>query len=673
MKRIFQTLLLLFLSAPSLFAQKEAIAYARKNANVTLTLDWRNIKYGTLKWQQSNNDSVWTDIPGASGRVIEFKPAGETWVRCTASGDGTDEPTVRTFHVLISNFTVDLAKLTPTTATFKVRGLDIPRNEIVEWGFCHNYNGLSRTYGNMYREAMGKSLPEGEPLTLTCTGLEPNSSNHVRVYFKTRAGSIVYGPGKLVNTTAGLAWSSEDWQIGKTSVTARFKIAGHATVGKVRFMFGPKGNQAEYTAQSKGNGIYEAQVTGLNPATDYQATASAEVDGKVQTIRKTVRTWTDYSSYPVDTQVKPVSHHIVWNETNRIKLSPDNVQAEYARLVRVNDDTLLLTYHGGDGTDGNTDHWQNIYLQRSADNGQTWSSPEKMMDYSKKFSTLDYGWKRFADPTFTRLSNGWILMQFVGNANPETNQNCQVFVSISRDGGTTWGDPITVGRGRMWEPQIVQLPGGELELLVSSEARWWLYQRDNLYQEILCSRSTDNGLTWTAFTRASYNPDKRDGMPVPVVLQGNKGVLFSIESINSNDTPSLIYRPLSGEWDATTWDGLYDNDRWVATPIKGALAPYILQIPSGEVILMGHMNPSGSVWQTNREAVCIGDNTGHGFKHRTLPFAALPAGHGAYYGSLFLKDANTVWLAYTHSIYNGSVNQKNTIEAIEGRIEADKQ
>ena len=48
MKRILQTLLVLFLSAPSLFAQKEAIAYARKNANVTLTLDWRNIKYGTL-------------------------------------------------------------------------------------------------------------------------------------------------------------------------------------------------------------------------------------------------------------------------------------------------------------------------------------------------------------------------------------------------------------------------------------------------------------------------------------------------------------------------------------------------------------------------------------------------------------------------------------------------
>ena len=61
-------------------------------------------------------------------------------------------------------------------------------------------------------------------------------------------------------------------------------------------------------------------------------------------------------------------------------------------------------------------------------------------------------------------------MQFIGNANPETNPNCQVFVSISKDNGNTWGDPITVGRGRCWEPQIVQLPGGELELLVSSEA-----------------------------------------------------------------------------------------------------------------------------------------------------------------------------------------------------------
>ena len=259
-------------------------------------------------------------------------------------------------------------------------------------------------------------------------------------------------------------------------------------------------------------------------------------------------------------------------------------------------------------------------------------------------------------------------MQFIGNANPETNYNCQVFVSISKDGGNTWGDPITVGRGRTWEPQIVQLPGGELELLVSSEAYWWDHQRHNLFQEILCARSTDNGETWTAFRRASYNPGRRDGMPVPVLLQGNKGVLFSIESINSNANPSLIYRQLSEEWDATDWNGIENSRRWLCRPILRGCAPYMIQLPTGEIVVSGHLDQRGSVWQTNRTQVTVGDNTGHNFGPRTAPFSNLPYGEGAYYNSLFLKDATTIWLAITHSVYNGTDCLKNTIEYIEGKI-----
>lgn len=311
------------------------------------------------------------------------------------------------------------------------------------------------------------------------------------------------------------------------------------------------------------------------------------------------------------------------------------------------------------------------YYFQVTDGGKTWSQAEKLMDASNKYSNMSNGWNRFSDPTFTRLTNGWILMQFIGNANPETNDNCRVLISISKDGGQTWGDPVTVGTGRTWEPQIVQLPGGELELLVSSEAYWWDHQRNNLYQEILCSRSTDNGQTWTAFTRASYNPGKRDGMPVPILMQGNKGVLFTIESINSNESPTLVHRELDGEWNTQDWNGRYDGHRWVAEPIRGAAAPYCLQLPTGEIVVMGHNNQSGSTWQTNRESVCIGDNTGHNFKYRTMPFSSLPPQNGAYYGSLFLKDSNTIWLAYSHSVYNGSDCTKNCIEYIQGTIEED--
>jgi hypothetical protein len=666
----YLALAILLANSLCMMAQEVITTYARSKMSTTLSLNWSSSNYGSIRWQTSGDGgNTWSDISGATDKSYTFVPTTDSWIRVVVDGDKACKPIVKTYNVKVGTFDVDLVQTGATSAVFEISGLTIPKDEVIEWGFCHNYYNLSRTYTNMYREAVGTSLPAGDTFQLTCPDLIPNSKNSVRVYLKTKNGTIIYGPSKITETLPGLVWSTEGWSIAKTSVTVKFKLAGYTgNASSVNFQFGTADDMKTYTATADNDNIYSATITGLKPATDYIATVSADLDGDKQTITKSVRTWTDYSTYVVDQTVNPVSHKINWNRTNLIQLSPDNIQAEYPRLVRVSADSILLTYHGGDGTATNTDHWQDIYLQRSTDNGQTWSVPEKLMDHSKTFSNQSNGWNRFSDPTFTRLKNGWILMQFIGNANPETNNNCQVFISISKDGGITWGDPITVGRGRTWEPQIVQLPGGELELLVSSEAYWWDNQRNNLYQEILCARSSDNGQTWTSFSRASYNPGKRDGMPVPIVLQGNKGVLFSIESINSNENPSLIYRSLDGDWDSSDWDGIYDSNRWIAEIIRGACAPFSIQLPTGEVVVMGHLNQSGSVWQTCRSQVCIGDNTGHNFKYRTLPFSNMAYGEGAYYSSFFLKNENTVWLAITHSIYDGSNCIKNTVEYIEGDI-----
>jgi hypothetical protein len=214
---------------------------------------------------------------------------------------------------------------------------------------------------------------------------------------------------------------------------------------------------------------------------------------------------------------------------------------------------------------------------------------------------------------------------------------------------------------------IVQLPGGELELLVSSEAAW--YQDGNASnQEIRCARSNDNGLTWTTDTRACYYPGHRDGMPVAVCLQGNQGLLFSIETPTSNINPSLVHRDLNGSWDTSEWDGKQDDDRWINTTLQGGCAPFILQLPTGEIVMCAHQNQNGSVWQTCRSSVSIGDSSGHNFTNRTLPFASLPAGQGAYYCQLFLKDDTHIWLVISHSTYNGTTCTKNTVEYIEGTI-----
>ncbi|MCR5077224.1 MAG: glycoside hydrolase [Prevotella sp.] len=665
------TLTVLLGLALSSGAQQTFTHYARTGLKTTLQINWTARNYGSIQWQRSSDQGrTWTDIAGATAREYSFLPSADSYLRVVVSGDEACKPITQTHIVKTSSFSVDLVETSATTATYQISNFSVPRSEITEWGFCHNYYNLSRTYQNMYREKIGTELPDGDTFELVCPHLSPNEKYSVRVYFKTKDGSVLYGPSKITETLPGLEWSSEDWTITKNTVIAKFRLDGYTgTAPDITFLFGTQGDMKPYTVSRDGSWLYTSQaVRGLQPGKEYIATVTADLGGDVQTITKSVRTMTDYSSFEIDKSVTPASHRIEWNRQNRIQLSPDNIQAEYPRLQRVSNDTILLTYHGGDGTAVNTDHWQDIYLQRSTDDGQTWSVPEKLMDHSKRFSNDAYGWYRFADPTFTRLHNGWLLMQFIGNANPETNHNCQVFVSISKDNGNTWGDPITVGRGRTWEPQIVQLPGGELELLVSSEAYWWDSQRDNLFQEILCSRSTDNGETWTAFTRASYHAGCRDGMPVPVLLQGNKGILYTIESINSNDNPSLILRDLDGEWEANEWTGTQTSHRWVAEPIRGACAPYMIQLPTGEIVICGHADQKGSVWQTNRTKVVIGDNTGHNFGSRTLPFSSLPTGEGAYYSSLFLKDSQTVWLAISHSVYDGNDCKKNTVEYIEGKI-----
>jgi hypothetical protein len=317
----------------------------------------------------------------------------------------------------------------------------------------------TRDYRYMNRVKSDDPLPAGNPFTITCRGLSPGTSYFVRVYFKTADGSLIFGPSKNTQTSAGIKWTSEDWTISQTSIAARFELAGSGSVTgtNVVFRFGTSASNLQTVNCSLlGNNKYVTDpVEALSPNTAYIAQAEATIGGERQIITKQVKTLPDYSSVTVDPTVQGVGHTIRWDAAKVLhRISPEGLQTEYPRIVRAGGDTLLCSYHGGSGSD----HWVNIYLQKSFDNGQTWTSPVRLLD--KENSTMGTYYWRFTNPEMTRLQNGWIILSFTANGKPETNENCHVMVMISKDRGETWGDPVIVGRGRTWEPMIIQLPNG---------------------------------------------------------------------------------------------------------------------------------------------------------------------------------------------------------------------
>jgi len=667
---IFSLFIFLLYSITS--SSQSTTSYGKNGAKVNLEINWTANNYGTIQWQMSTDQGVtWTDVAGATSPSYAFTLSGDALYRARVDAQEACDPFFLVREIKAVNFAVDLSTLSSTSIEFDLSNVDLKDAEIVEYGFCYNLSVLNtRNYTEMQRVSIKEPMPLGNAFSMVCNGLTPNTSYTIRSYFKTADGSLLFGPGKIATTLPGLLWSSENWQITKTVIAARFEINGYTTTmgnPNLKFRFGPDANNLTERAWTN-TGNYKCVsnlISGLTPNTTYLAQVEAVIDGETQTITKQIKTLPDYSSVPVSQTVPPISHTIKWDATKTLhQISPAGLQTEYPRMLRVNNDTLICCYHGGSGND----YWVNIYIQKSFDNGQTWTAPIKLMD--KENSTLGRNYWRFTNPELVKLRNGWIILSFTANGNPETNENCHVMVVTSKDNGETWGDPVIVGRGRTWEPMIVQLPNDELELFVSSEAQWW--QSSNLgYQEILYARSTDNGQTWTAFKRASYSPERRDGMPCAIVMQGNRGILFSIEIVNDGGwgSPSLVRRALKDEWPTTPWNNADTNTRWHVNLNAHGGAPYILQLPTGEILVMAHVN-GRAVWQTSYPRLAIGDVNGKNFTNIMTPLPNLPSSQGAYYNSLFLKDNDTVWLMVTHSLYNGTTRMKGEIKYLEGKIVA---
>lgn len=327
----------------------------------------------------------------------------------------------------------------------------------------------------------------------------------------------------------------------------------------------------------------------------------------------------------------------------------------YSRVKRLQTGELAMVYSDGPG----------VYIRKSPDNGATWGAQVLVS------SQTGYG---FTNSDILQLSNGWLL--YAWNGRPNTDGGTlpyNIKIKFSKDNGATWVNEQLIYNADVWyyngcwEPSLLQLPSGEIQLFFSNENPF----RNSNDQEIELVRSFDNGTTWTTPTTTSYRVGGRDGMPIPLLLQNNN-LVYSIEDPGYNGTfkPVIISSTLQNDWDGTVpgassrrWGALRSDVALASSVYAGA--PYVIQLPTGETVLSCQSDAGRASGNNAMMQVYIGDANAQNFSRQSTPFPYLAASGSALWNAMLALDAQTVMA--TSSVNTAGTGQDG-LWTVNGRV-----
>ena len=617
-----------------------------KGEPVRFNLQWTSANYGTIQWQRSADGNTWQHVSGAALKYLRLNADTTSFFRaevtsgtCNPFYSGLTQLKVADIRIItIDSITADGAVI------FGYAGFEgIP---VGEWGMLIDTKAIP---DDTSRKLFSNSTdPE---VSFRIADLEPGTRYYVRIFARLYDGQLLTG-NILSFTTVSVSFTNRV-NVTDSSAAVWYTITGDTVDATFGVLYSADGEPD--TASFRTTGVIQgklcrSELSMLDPGTVYYVTPYVKVyDDYFLGQTKTVTTYSDYSQAVVDTSDFSVQHKIEWKPlATAKKISQSGVYADYGRIRRIgNSDTLILVYHGGPA---NQD-WINVYCRRSFDNGQTWEDHKIVADI-----TMYSNYWRFCNPELTQLQNRWLLLTYTANGKPETNDNCYIHVLTSKDQGETWEGPMLIQTGRSWEPAIVQLPNGEIELFYSSEAAWWPPVNSSyVQQEIHMIHSTDYGSNWSYPLTVAWYPGKRDGMPVPLLLEGNRGVVFSIETVGSSTSPYIISRDLDEPWKLTTSNFENNTHRWFSGYFSGhGGAPYLISLPTGETVLSVHVYRGGDWHQNNYMQVMIGDKDARNFSNLSTPWGILPNNESAVNNSLFLKNDTTIVAVSGRNFSDGS-------------------
>lgn len=352
----------------------------------------------------------------------------------------------------------------------------------------------------------------------------------------------------------------------------------------------------------------------------------------------------------------------------------------YPRVKRLSDGSLLFSF--------SNDHYGwDIYTSRSEDNGKTWSKACLIRKSYETTSTVGKDKKVFVNPDFIELQDGRILLAYQWRYKegygdiPNTNNNCGIEIVFSDDFGKTWGEPKEMYRGRCWEPAMLQLPSGEIQMYITSSQE--VIDGTSCPRTVVV-RSFDGGATWQGKECCgiddneviSRTVDERfayDGMPSGVYLNDDKGIVVPLEvwsgKLVVDQTPVIVKTTVEENWYAD-YDKII-NQGGPDYPMKKELVknfhgygPYCTKLPTGEVIVLSNGSYKGKlgIW------TFIGDKNAENFQNATSPFDGY-WGNIDYIGDNMVVATGTV--RYKETSAKGSVT-RGKIRMMIGRLNFSK-
>ena len=345
----------------------------------------------------------------------------------------------------------------------------------------------------------------------------------------------------------------------------------------------------------------------------------------------------------------------------------------YARIKKLKDGALFMSFT-------NHHYGWNVYARRSDDNGKTWGGAQMLRESYKTTSTVGKDEKVFVNPDFIQLQDGRILLAYQWRYKsgyhdiPNTNDNCGVEIMLSEDGGRSFSKPREIYRGRCWEPAMLQLPSGEIQMYITSSQE--VDAKKVSRPRTVVIRSMDGGETWQGKRLSTYLDneaisrtfDERttyDGMPSGVWLDDNNGIAVPVEVWHSrhvvDQTPVVVKTPPDVNWrnnpEKVAGEGgpEYPYKKQINKDLWG-YGPYSTKLGTGEVVVLcnGMYKGVEGIW------TLVGDKKADNFRFATSPLEG-------YWGSIDYIGNNEV-IATSTVQYKKDGKEHFKVCVIKGRL-----